>query len=188
LLLDEPTNHLDLEMRYAVGRALQAFQGAMVIVSHDRHLLRITTDEFWLVHEGGVEPFPGSLDDYPSWLAGQRRSTGNPGGDRADPPPGGHTASARKDRKRQQAELRKRLQPLRREQLKFEQEMEKLHRRQQQLDQLLADPMLYDPSQKEILKQRLREKSDLQAALDECERHWLAVSEQLEAAQNDETV
>ncbi|PVV07817.1 MAG: ABC transporter ATP-binding protein [gamma proteobacterium symbiont of Ctena orbiculata] len=188
LLLDEPTNHLDLEMRYAVGRALQAFQGAMVIVSHDRHLLRITTDEFWLVHEGGVEPFPGSLDDYPSWLAEQRRSAGNPSREQAEPPSGGHTASARKDRKRQQAELRKRLQPLRTEQLKFEQEMEKLHLRQQQLDQLLADPMLYDQSQKEELKQRLREKSDLQAALDACERRWLAVSEQLEAAQNDETV
>ncbi|MES9992478.1 MAG: ATP-binding cassette domain-containing protein [Candidatus Thiodiazotropha sp.] len=188
LLLDEPTNHLDLEMRYAVGQALQAFQGAMVIVSHDRHLLRITTDQFWLVHKGGVEAFPGSLDDYPAWLVEQRRSAGSPSRDVANRHSSAHTAAARKDRKRLQAQQRKRLQPLRAEQLKFEQEMEKLHLRQQQLEQQLADPMLYEPPQKEELKQKLRDKSDLQAALNECEQRWLAVSEQLEAAENDETV
>ncbi|MES9943505.1 MAG: ATP-binding cassette domain-containing protein [Candidatus Thiodiazotropha sp.] len=187
LLLDEPTNHLDLEMRYAVGQALQDFQGAMVIVSHDRHLLRITTDEFWLVHGGGVEPFQGSLDDYPAWLAAESR--GGSGDYTAEvDSQNGHTASARKDRKREQAERRKRLQPLRQQQLKFERELEELHLRQQQLDELLADPMLYDPSHKEELKQRLIEKSDLERALADCEHGWLSISEQLEAAQSDETV
>jgi ATP-binding cassette subfamily F protein 3 len=185
LLLDEPTNHLDLEMRYAVGQALQDFQGAMVIVSHDRHLLRITTDAFWLVYHGQVEPFPGSLDDYPQWLAAQRR---NGSAEQDDSALGDHTAAAKRDRKRQQAEQRKRLQPLRRQQLKFEQEMEKLQKRQAQLDQMLADPLLYDSSQKNELKCILKEKRDLDRELDDCELRWLAVSEQLEAAQNDETV
>jgi ATP-binding cassette subfamily F protein 3 len=186
LLLDEPTNHLDLEMRHAVGQALQDFQGAMVIVSHDRHLLRITTDEFWLVYRGQVEPFPGSLDDYPQWLAGERRSGESE--EQIDSQLGDHTAAAKRDRKRQQAEQRKRLQPLRRQQLKFEQEMEKLQQRQQQLDQLLADPLLYDASQKDELKCILKEKRDLDRELSDCELRWLAVSEQLEAVQNDETV
>jgi ATP-binding cassette subfamily F protein 3 len=189
LLLDEPTNHLDLEMRYAVGQALQNFQGAMVIVSHDRHLLRITTDEFWLVHNARVEPFNGSLDDYPQWLALQRRNgVGGADLDQVDTQQGEHRAAARKDRKRQQAEQRKQLQPLRQQLLKFEQEMEELHHRQQQLDQLLADPELYDSSQRNNLKQILKEKGDIDRDLGDCEQRWLMVSEQLEAAKNGETV
>jgi ATP-binding cassette subfamily F protein 3 len=188
LLLDEPTNHLDLEMRHAVGQALQDFQGAMVIVSHDRHLLRITTDVFWLVNRGQVESFPGSLDDYPQWLAAERRGGRAGSSELVESPLGDHTAAAKRDRKRQQAEQRKRLQPLRRQQLEFEQEMEKLQQRLTQLDQLLADPLLYDASQKNELKCILKEKRDLDRELNGCELRWLAVSEQLEAAQNDETV
>ncbi len=188
LLLDEPTNHLDLEMRHAVGQALQDFQGAMVIVSHDRHLLRITSDEFWLVHNGRVEPFQGSLDEYPAWLASARRNTGETKGGEAGSRPGAHTASARKDKKRLQAERRRQLQPLREEQLKFEREMETLQLKKQQLELALADPVLYDSSHKEDLKQKLREKSDIEERLEECERNWLAASEKLEAAESDETV
>jgi ATP-binding cassette subfamily F protein 3 len=187
LLLDEPTNHLDLEMRYAVGQALQAFQGAMVIVSHDRHLLRITTDEFWLVHNSQAEPFSGSLEDYPQWLATQRRMSA------ADAlcvetHQAEHTASARKDRKRQQAEQRKKLQPLRRQLEKSEQAMEMLLDRQQELDEILSDSKLYTESEKNKLKQLLKEKGDVDRDLADCEQRWLALSEQLEAAQNDETV
>ena len=69
LLLDEPTNHLDIEMRQALSLALQDYTGAMIIVSHDRHMLRVTTDRLLLVHGGKVDEFPGSLDDYPRWLA-----------------------------------------------------------------------------------------------------------------------
>jgi ATP-binding cassette subfamily F protein 3 len=188
LLLDEPTNHLDLEMRFAVGQALQDFQGAMVIVSHDRHLLRITTDEFWLVYRGQMEPFSGSLDDYPQWLAAERRGGSGVSNDRGDARLGDHTAAAKRDRKRQQAEQRKRFQPLRQQQLKFEREIEKLHQRQQQLDQRLADPLLYELPQKNELKCILKEKSDLDRKLSDCEQRWLAVSEKLEAAQNGETV
>ena len=73
LLLDEPTNHLDLEMRHALTIALQAFEGAMIVVSHDRHLLRTTIDDLYLVHDKKVEPFEGDLDDYHQWLSDQQR-------------------------------------------------------------------------------------------------------------------
>jgi ATP-binding cassette subfamily F protein 3 len=189
LLLDEPTNHLDLEMRYAVGQALQDFQGAMVIVSHDRHLLRITTDEFWLVHNAQLAPFSGSLDDYPQWLTSLRRSeTGAAEGACADTQRAEHTAAARKDRKRLQAAQRKRLQPMRQLLLKFEQKMEELHNRQQELDQLLTDPDLYGSKQKNTLKQILKEKGDVERDLSDCERRWMATSELLEAAESEETV
>jgi ATP-binding cassette subfamily F protein 3 len=189
LLLDEPTNHLDLEMRFAVGQALQNFQGAMVIVSHDRHLLRITTDELWLVHNAQVAPFSGGLDDYPQWLTSQRRGGRVAvGGVPADAQQAEHTAAAKKDRKRLEAEQRKRLQPLRQQLLKFEKKMEELHDRQQQLNQLLTDPVLYDVKQKQNLKQILKDKSDVERDLNDCEQRWLTTSEQLEAAENDETV
>jgi ATP-binding cassette subfamily F protein 3 len=189
LLLDEPTNHLDLEMRFAVGQALQNFQGAMVIVSHDRHLLRITTDELWLVHNAQVAPFSGGLDDYPQWLTSQRRGERVAvGGVPADAQQAEHTAAAKKDRKRLEAEQRKRLQPLRQQLLKFEKKMEELHDRQQQLNQLLTDPVLYDVKQKQNLKQILKDKSDVERDLNDCEQRWLTTSEQLEAAENDETV
>ena len=69
LLLDEPTNHLDLEMRQALAVALQDYAGAVVVVSHDRHLLRTVADEFYVVHDGRVQPFEGDLEDYAQWLA-----------------------------------------------------------------------------------------------------------------------
>src|SRR6185295_10805903 len=72
LLLDEPTNHLDLEMRHALGMALQDYAGALVVVSHDRHLIRSVADELWLVHDGGMERFSGDLDDYAAWLESAR--------------------------------------------------------------------------------------------------------------------
>ncbi|MDZ7770896.1 MAG: ATP-binding cassette domain-containing protein [Woeseiaceae bacterium] len=107
LLLDEPTNHLDLEMRQALAVALQEFDGAMVIVSHDRHLLRVSTDTLLLVHGGGVAEFDGSLDDYPAWLSAQsrgRRVTAASGGD--------GSAAGRKARKQLEAEKRRLLAPL----------------------------------------------------------------------------
>ena len=73
LLLDEPTNHLDLEMRHALSVALQDYQGAIVVVSHDRHLLRSVTDQLLLVADGKVQPFDGDLDDYRLWLAEQKK-------------------------------------------------------------------------------------------------------------------
>ncbi len=79
LLLDEPTNHLDLEMRQALALALQEYSGAMLIVSHDRHLIRATCDSLLIVHNKCIEEFDGSLDDYPRWLSEQNKQTGPAG-------------------------------------------------------------------------------------------------------------
>jgi ATP-binding cassette subfamily F protein 3 len=184
LLLDEPTNHLDLEMRHAVGLALQAYEGAMLIVSHDRHLLRITTDRLWLVHAGRADAFQGSLDDYPAWLTEQRRSATD---EIRGTPQGDHTASARKDRKRQQAEQRRRLQPLKSELKKLEQQIVALQQQQQTLELQLADSTLYDANRKTELRSRLADKADVDRQLDAAETRWLELGEQIEAAESAET-
>jgi ATP-binding cassette subfamily F protein 3 len=184
LLLDEPTNHLDLEMRHAVGLALQAYEGAMLIVSHDRHLLRITTDRLWLVHAGRADAFQGSLDDYPAWLTEQRRSAT---GEIRGTPQGDHTASARKDRKRQQAEQRRRLQPLKNELKKLEQQIAALQQQQQTLELQLADSTLYDTNRKTELRSRLADKADVDRQLEAAETRWLELGEQIEAAESAET-
>ena len=123
LLLDEPTNHLDLEMRHALSEALQEFDGAMVLVSHDRHLLRVTADTLLLVDAGRVAPFDGDLDDYPAWLAAR-----DPDAD------GGRSATARdgadrKQQRRQAADMRKILAPLRNRLQALEERHARLERR-----------------------------------------------------------
>ena len=79
LLLDEPTNHLDLDMRQALTEALIDFEGALVVVSHDRHLIRSTTDDLYLVHDGKVEPFDGDLEDYQQWLSDSQKQESQSG-------------------------------------------------------------------------------------------------------------
>ncbi len=176
LLLDEPTNHLDLEMRQSLATALQAFEGAMVLVSHDRHLLRLTCDQLLLVHGGRVGIFDGTLEDYPRWLAERRRD------DRVKAPDkGSGKAAGRRERRRAGAEARQRQRPLRARLNALEQEMERLHARRLELEQALADPRLYTPEAKAALTPLLREKAQVDRALEGTEEDWMAVSEALEA-------
>jgi ATP-binding cassette subfamily F protein 3 len=112
LLLDEPTNHLDLDMRQALTEALIEFEGALVVVSHDRHLIRSTTDDLYLVHDGKVEPFDGDLEDYQQWLTDVQKQENQPEESAKD---NANSAQARKDQKRREAELRTQTQPLRKE-------------------------------------------------------------------------
>jgi ATP-binding cassette subfamily F protein 3 len=179
LLLDEPTNHLDLEMRQALATALQDFAGAMVLVSHDRHLLRVTSDRLVLVHAGRVEEFQGSLDEYPQWLTAQNRQSrlvpGNTGGQGA--------AVLRKEKKRLEAELRRQLQPLREKITRAETALAGMHARQHELEQRLAEPGLYRPEHKAELNALLREKADVDRESETLEEEWLAACEQLEAQQ-----
>ena len=179
LLLDEPTNHLDLEMRQALAQALQDYEGAMVIVSHDRHLLRVTTDELLLVHGGRAEPFDGSLDDYPRWLAGQRREGNTPDIATAAAP----GAAERRNRKREEAERRQQLAPLRRQVAELERALDRLHARQAELERRLADTALYAPERKSELQTTLQEKAGVDAEVDAGENAWLAALEALEAAE-----
>ena len=178
LLLDEPTNHLDLEMRQALATALQDFSGAMVIVSHDRHLLRVTTDQLLLVHEGQVSEFDGSLDDYPAWLAAQNRSSGNVLRAAAQDAAG----RERKDRKRRDAEQRQRLRPLSRRIEKAEAAIAALQLKKKELEDRLAHAELYDPGRKDVLKSVLEEQADVNWRLAREEANWLAAHEELERA------
>jgi ATP-binding cassette subfamily F protein 3 len=175
LLLDEPTNHLDLEMRQALSMALQDYQGAMVVVSHDRHLLRTVTDQFLLVADGKVQPFDGDLDDYRSWLAEQKKSDEKPVSDNT---PG----ITRKDQRKLDAERRQRNKPLFDALKKAENAVEKYHNEQRQLEHQLADPAIYADSEKDRLKEVLARKAQVDKALDEAEVDWMEAEEKVEAA------
>jgi len=179
LLLDEPTNHLDLEMRLALAEALQDFEGAMVIVSHDRHLLRVTCDQLTLVYGGRVQEFDGDLDDYPRWLAEQQRAAAD-----SQAPAGAESGNDRKARKREEAEQRKQLQPLRNRVKKLEQQLEKLTASQGELETALGDPAIYEAAQKDQLKKLLADKAGVDAELEQVESDWMAAAEALEAAEN----
>ena len=178
LLLDEPTNHLDLDMRQALTEALIDFEGALVVVSHDRHLLRSTTDDLYLVHDGQVEPFAGDLEDYQQWLSDLQKQQAQQ--DAAPKQDGGNSAQARKDQKRRAAEFRTQTQPLRKQIAKLEQQMEKLGAELAQVEEQLADSALYDISRKAELTDCLQRQSQAKSALEETEMTWLEAQEQLE--------
>jgi ATP-binding cassette subfamily F protein 3 len=174
LLLDEPTNHLDLEMRLALTVALQEFEGALVVVSHDRHLLRTVTDDLWLVSNGEAKSFDGDLEDYRQWLLNKdkpvkKEATSSPN-------------SKKQDRKAA-AENRQKLQPLLNAVKKAEQQMEKLGQSLTELENELADNTLYTEQAKDKLKALLQQQADLKTQLEQAEMSWFEASEQLEAAQ-----
>ncbi|MHA7848916.1 ABC transporter ATP-binding protein [Serratia sp. D1N4] len=178
LLLDEPTNHLDLDMRQALTEALIDFEGALVVVSHDRHLLRSTTDDLYLVHDGQVEQFAGDLDDYQQWLSDLQKQQAQQ--DAAPKQDNGNSAQARKDQKRREAEFRTQTQPLRKQIAKLEQQMEKLAAELAAVEEQLADSALYDISRKADLTACLQKQSQAKSALEETEMTWLDAQEQLE--------
>jgi len=174
LLLDEPTNHLDLEMRHALSLALQSFEGAMVLVSHDRHLLRSVCDSLLLVSDGAVAPFSGDLDSYAAWLL-QQRSAGE-----EKPANTGQTSG--KDIRRQKTEQRKLLQSLRNKVKKLEQELDVLQQKKSALDAQLADPALYADAAPEQIKSLSIEQRQIEQALEQVEEAWMLASEELEHA------
>jgi ATP-binding cassette subfamily F protein 3 len=178
LLLDEPTNHLDIDMREALTEALQDYEGALVVVAHDRHLLRATADELWLVNAGTVTRFDGDLDDYRDWvLAG----SGQGGSSEA---PGGAGAGDRRTQKRAEAAARQRRSDLRRpiqQQLsRIEQELETLVAEKRELDGWLASPDAYLDANKDRLKQALARHGDLGWELARVEATWLELHEALD--------
>ena len=132
-------------MRQALTEALIEFEGALVVVSHDRHLLRSTTDDLYLVHDRKVEPFDGDLEDYQQWLSAVQKQENQT--DEA-PKENANSAQARKDQKRREAELRAQTQPLRKEIARLEKEMEKLNAQLAQAEEKLGDSELYDQSRK----------------------------------------
>ncbi|WP_157315443.1 ATP-binding cassette domain-containing protein [Chitinibacter sp. GC72] len=183
LLLDEPTNHLDIEMREALTFALQDFEGALIVVSHDRHLLRATVDDFWLIENGTVRPFDGDLDDYTRYSQEQRNAQ-----DKASKPlapaASGEVVN-RKEQKRQEAQERQKLaelrKPLEKKREKNEKEMAKAHELQAQIAGQLADETLYSVEKKDQLQQVLKQEADLKAKVETLELEWLELTEQIEA-------
>ncbi|MCS6234100.1 ABC transporter ATP-binding protein [Shewanella baltica] len=177
LLLDEPTNHLDLEMRHALTVALQTFEGAMVVVSHDRHLLRLTCSDYYLVDQGEVRAFDGDLDDYHQWLldAAKANSNQNSTSDEIKP------AADKKQQKRLEAEIRQKVSPLKRKQTKLETEQQKLSERLAELEHLLADSELYDQDNKAKLTSVLTERTSLTQTLEDSEMQWLELQEEIDA-------
>lgn len=178
LLLDEPTNHLDLDMRQALTEALIEFEGALVVVSHDRHLIRSTTDDLYLVHDGKVEPFDGDLEDYQQWLTDVQKQENQPEESAKE---NANSAQARKDQKRREAELRTQTQPLRKEIARLEKEMEKLNATLAAVEEKLGDSELYDQRRKAELTDCLQTQAKTKSSLEECEMAWLDAQEQLEA-------
>ncbi|MGM0913802.1 MAG: ATP-binding cassette domain-containing protein [Pseudomonadota bacterium] len=185
LLLDEPTNHLDLEMREALTEALAGFEGTVIIVSHDRHLLRASVDEFWRVADHRVEPFDGDLEDYRLWLKarleGERREAR---GDKAERQvEEGTPKEDRKASRRAAAEQREKLRPLKKQRDRVEQAMEKVQSQLAEVEALLGDAELYtDPARKEELTTTLARQGELKSRLDDLEAEWLAAEEALEEA------
>jgi ATP-binding cassette subfamily F protein 3 len=179
LLLDEPTNHLDLEMREALAEALQDFSGAMVIVSHDRHLLNSTCDQLLLVNQQTVSEFPLSLDEYPKWLSEHniarisqtKTSTIN-----------NSQNISNKERKQLEAVQRKKTLPLRKKIKKIEDEMHKISKKLIKINQQLSDSDIYAEQNKEKLQQLLLEKAELDKTHEANELDWLETSEKLEEA------
>ncbi|HZX23956.1 MAG TPA: ATP-binding cassette domain-containing protein, partial [Woeseiaceae bacterium] len=181
LLLDEPTNHLDIEMRQALAVALQDFEGAMMIVSHDRHLLRVTCDTLLLVHGGTVDEFAGSLDDYPRWLAEHNRAERRTDDEAGLGEDSANTAAARRERKRREAERRRQLTPLKKRLARAEESLAALESRRGRLQSKLADESLYDDANRDRLKALLADQADLERELAAAEAEWVAAGEALEA-------
>lgn len=173
LLLDEPTNHLDIEMRHALSASLQEFSGAMIIVSHDRHLLRTITDQFLLVSGGKITPFDGDLDDYADWVKNQAKESDSTFSSDKN-------VNARKEQKQQQANNRQQQKPLRDALRKAEKQLDKLQEKQQQLEAKLADSDLYHQDKKQQLADIIKEKSSIDEQLAKTEEAWLTAQEALE--------
>jgi ATP-binding cassette, subfamily F, member 3 len=198
LLLDEPTNHLDLEMRESLTMALAQFDGTLILVSHDRHLLRSTADEFILVADGKVEPFNGDLDDYRQWLEQRTRAaarqaakgTAQPAPKAAmpvaaapaetpKPQPAKPDEARPKGGQRQKSEVSGQRKPIEREIAKLEQEIERLTTEKARLDAQLGDPDLYLPPRAAELSAALSRSAEVGARLEAAETDWMARQETL---------
>jgi ATP-binding cassette subfamily F protein 3 len=195
LLLDEPTNHLDLETREALTMALAQFEGTLVLVSHDRHLLRATTDQFIIVADGKLQPFDGDLDDYRDWLFKTKLAAKTAAGaaPAALPPVTAKAASVvapaanavdKRDQKRLDAEERQKLaarkKPIESKIKKLEEQIAKRNAQKAAVDAKLADPEMYDQAKKKELKTLLTDQAFYAKELEQLEAEWLEQQEALE--------
>ncbi len=173
LLLDEPTNHLDIEMRHALTVALQTFEGGLVVVSHDRHLIKMVADSLYLVADGRVQAFDGDLDDYQRWLKARGKTT--------QPAPEERKSTRTRPSKAAVSMSGKREGALRRELLELEGKLERLHAERAQIDAELNDPGIYARERAADLRRLNECRSSLVKDLDAVEAQWLETGAALEA-------
>lgn len=185
LLLDEPTNHLDLEMRHALTLALQGFEGALLVVSHDRHLLRTVCDQFVLVANGQAQHYDGDLDDYAQWLSDHRRADEQqkPDTSTATKQPV-KPAIDKRQLRQQEAARRQRLKPYLDHVKQSEQQLNRVQQQLQQIEHTLTDSTLYEAQNKDRLKELLAQQTALKQQLQQAETDWMDAAEALELAEN----
>lgn len=189
LLLDEPTNHLDLDMREALSLALSTYKGALILVSHDRHLLEAIADKLWLIDDGNVSEFNGDLNDYQEFLNKKNREYKEKLNEKTQKQPKQNLVSEKakaqtyktKEQKKLEAQKRQSLRPLKLEIEKLEKQMEKIKKSLADIDTTLSDLELYskEPEKVEILS---IERAKLSDELDECEIAWIEKQDELEQA------
>ena len=189
LVLDEPTNHLDMETREALTMALSTYEGAVLIVSHDRHLLRATTERLILVHDGAVQPYDGDLDDYAQLVLEHRRTTvaAEKAANQAERLESGEREPSqnRKEARRAEAQERQRIaalrKPLQKELSKVEKELAQKNEELRKLSDRLADGDFYTSTDPDEVARVLREHGELKPVVEELEMRWLELSEEIEA-------
>lgn len=189
LLLDEPTNHLDLDMREALSLALSTYKGALILVSHDRHLLEAIADKLWLIDDGNVSEFNGDLNDYQEFLNKKNREYKEKLNEKTQNQPKQNLVSEKakaqtyktKEQKKLEAQKRQSLRPLKLEIEKLEKKMDKIKKSLADIDTTLSDLELYskEPEKVEILS---IERAKLSDELDECEITWIEKQDELEKA------
>jgi len=177
LLLDEPTNHLDIKMRHAISVALQSFEGAMILVSHDRHLLSTVTDKLLLVADGNVTNFNGDLQDYYHW-ANETRKARLP--DPTNDSSGSNKIDSKKLKRQEAALIRQNQKPLRQKLRSLEKQLTTLQKQEHKLDAIMLDESMYTSDNANKLRQTTIQQTQIKRQIIDCENDWLEISEQLD--------
>ncbi|WP_407051727.1 ABC-F family ATP-binding cassette domain-containing protein [Methyloraptor flagellatus] len=178
MILDEPTNHLDIDSREALVQALNEYDGAVILISHDRHLVEATVDRLLLVADGTVSAFDGDIEDYKKYILERASAAARGGADKADEAP----KTSAQDRRRQAAQLREQLAPLRKQIRDAETRTEKLQAEIAKLDKELADPALFTRDAARGTKLS-KQRADAEKALAAEEERWLMLSAEYEEAE-----
>ncbi len=177
LLMDEPTNHLDMEMRQALTVALQEFAGAILLISHDRHLLANSVDDFYLVDSGSVTEYSGDLEDYRQFLLGNAPKSDNKSDKKSNEKP---RASTKQSKGAQNKSDQKAQRQLKTQVRNIESRLARLNEKLEAAEAKLADNALYEPDQSDELHDLIREQQNLKQEISLAEENWFELSEQLE--------
>ncbi len=180
LLLDEPTNHLDIDAREALVQAINDYQGAVIMVSHDPHLIKLSADRLWLVADGQCQTYDGDMTDYRKFLIDSRKTSTGPIKDSTDT-----EVSSKKDQRREAAQKRTALAPLKKKIDQSEQKIKKLTQEKEKIEQNLADPKIYEgPAEKITNLQKTL--ADINQGLEKEEENWLLACENYESASQED--